>query len=750
MQKARKNNGFTLAEVLIVVGILVILMAVAFISVISYLRSMTKLEYDNYAKEIFIAAQNHLSVAESQGYLGRDGFGSNADESESGVYYFVVNVTGEGTGGTSVADSSTVLDLMLPRASLDETIRLGGKYIVRYHKDAGQVLDVFYWSDSGRYSHNYASSDYSLFLAKRGEENKDLLKTYETDNSVIGWYGSAAALTVPIVTLNAPLLDVVNGDQLYVTVRDTNTIPADQYTLKLVITGLSSGAVTEIPLINSVHARVSSSLGTGVYTVVLDDVTASELRFKELDSSFIPGEDIRIQAVAEGKGVVAVPKYAVGSGSQEGRVTNSLFGWGSEALEADGKAMISSIRHLENLDPLVSKVNVNGVSGATPVKFSRAEQTTDLAWGGFFSDAKSIYYNDDTPTSAGYFKPVTPGYALDYDGQGFSISDLRISATGSAGLFGELVNKSSVSDLELLDLSVSSKNANAGALAGTVTGTTVTNVLARSTAGSRTAAVSGGSSTGGLIGTVIDSTVEKCAASLVVSSIASGGSTGGLIGAVADAGTGTTQVRGCYSAGRTVRGRYDTYDTEEEDPRAINVAGIGSVGGLIGSFVGAAGSIENCYSTCSVSGLVAGGLVGTANCTIQNSYTTGLVSGVTKGGAFAGQLTGSPTVSSCHYYEIINELPQTNGKYKYLGPVEGDWYPGISSMDFTPAKYLDVFGAHALWTEAEAYDSSLVLYYSGKYPLPGVSRLGVSLGADDFAAVHYGDWPAPEIWVVNR
>ena len=70
MGKARRKNGFTLAEMLIVVGILGILMAFAFIGITGYLRSMTKLEYDGYAREIFVAAQNHLAVAENQGYYG--------------------------------------------------------------------------------------------------------------------------------------------------------------------------------------------------------------------------------------------------------------------------------------------------------------------------------------------------------------------------------------------------------------------------------------------------------------------------------------------------------------------------------------------------------------------------------------------------------------------------------------------------------------------------------------------------------
>ena len=69
MSKIRKNRGFTLAEVLIVAALLVVLSGVAFVAVWSNLRSLAQLERDAIAKEIYVAAQNHLTTAKSQGYL---------------------------------------------------------------------------------------------------------------------------------------------------------------------------------------------------------------------------------------------------------------------------------------------------------------------------------------------------------------------------------------------------------------------------------------------------------------------------------------------------------------------------------------------------------------------------------------------------------------------------------------------------------------------------------------------------------
>ena len=70
MKKLFNRKGFTLAEVLIVVAIIVILASVGAVALFSHMRNMQKLEMDGQAKDLFVAAQNHLSLASSQGFLG--------------------------------------------------------------------------------------------------------------------------------------------------------------------------------------------------------------------------------------------------------------------------------------------------------------------------------------------------------------------------------------------------------------------------------------------------------------------------------------------------------------------------------------------------------------------------------------------------------------------------------------------------------------------------------------------------------
>ena len=54
------------------------------------------------------------------------------------------------------------------------------------------------------------------------------------------------------------------------------------------------------------------------------------------------------------------------------------------------------------------------------------------------------------------------------------------------------------------------------------------------------------------------------------------------------------------------------------------------------------------------------------------------------------------------------------------------------------------------WTNAAAYDPRLIEYYGGHYNLKTVGQLsGATLEATDQVATHTGDWPAPEIFILN-
>ncbi len=714
MHSRRSHKGFTLAEMLIVIGIIAVLAAVAFIGIMSYLRGMTKLEYDGYAREIFVAAQNHLSMAQSQGYLGRTDFGVEEKDEHgngTGVYYFVV-----AENHAETLSSNSVLNLMLPMAAVDENLRLGGSYIVRYHKDSGQVLDVFYWSQTAdRFRHSY-SGEYADFLSKR--EDKNALKTYESDRSVIGYYGGVEAESLTHGSaLTAPLLLVKNAETLTAVVTDPNSSDPNAR-LKLVITGVTSRNSRELPLSpTTALANVSYDAHEKRYTVTLDDITVNGQKFHSLFGTgadpLIPGENLVLQAVAYNNTELTNIAYSAE------RATNSLFADGTD-LET---AKIGYFRHLENLDNHISDLSYSVVA---LVHITKAEQITDMTWSGFTgaADAGCAYL------------PVSPAYGLEYDGQGHSIRALAVTetSTGNAGVFGSLTG-AKLSNLKLTDCSVTSEDGNAGALAGSVTGTVVENVLAVNSGSGASPTVTGTGSVGGLIGSVSGGSVSGCAAALAVSG---GSSTGGLIG-TAESGA---SISACYAGGHTTNGKYGK--------TVYNVTGSGAAGGLIGTLRGSA--VEYSYATCSARGGTAGGLIGTGtdSASITSCYATGLVKGTTQG-AFAGLLAG--TATDCHYFRIINERDAEGGEdgskgYEYLKAVNDADRSGIAALDGNRSGYNAEAGSGS--ASAVPYDSLLNLYYQGKFNLKSVVQLGGTVASGGFVATHYGDWPAPETWVVNR
>lgn len=813
MRKIRSRSGFTMAELLIVIAIIGVLSSVAFISYNKTQRDMAQLERDSIAKEIFIAAQNHLTLAKSQDYnrtaLSTDAmYGTkgeaDADTGNPDIYYFAV------VDGSGANDTSTVLGQMLPFGAVEENVR-AGNYIIRYQPKAALVLDVFYWDKGGRYSCSSLSGDdyITLMNTYRGESQH---KTYPS--GVLGWFGGQEAVASGAF-LEAPGLEVINAERLIVKVTDKNIISnaGMEPMLKLLISNKAGTVKCALLLTHkdvSGQAEPMSSTGGRLYeinttdpnavtyTIVLDDITQSGMKFAdfEKDSSsfgpidvswaggveFVPGEDIVLQAVAYSNDKLTNIAY---SGEW---LTNSLYEEIREEKKVGGTtekvARIANIRHLENLSDAISSVDNDDENAL----FDRAVQTVDLDWNDFktkIGGDVAVYDSADKASKTGCFQPVSPTYALKYDGQtsegeepsviitNHVIKNIEVDNSGgdatisAGGVFGTLVSGSSIQNLELIDTKVTMTGGPAGALAGSLKGSTVTNVVAHNTAAFETdlcdddptmTTVASAGDVGGLVGVISDDTsLKKCAAALIVMS--TGGNAGGLVGSAS--GTGC-EITACYSGGHTVK------QDEDSDSSPVvysttnyNVTGAKAVGGLIG--LAGSTTIQNSYSTCSAkttgdTDAKAGGLAGAASGQITNCYCTGLVGATedsAKTGTFAGSFDG--TATGCLYFEIINESPSDAEGFTYLAAVGDGSGGGITALDASAKTYENFCGADSTWQDALPYKADALTEFYGesstegytRYNLKTAKQLDPSVKETDFVAVHYGDWPVPEIFITN-
>ena len=138
--RKRGKWGFTLAELLVVVAIITILAGVSFVAVLRYQSRLRRLEMDQTAKEIFLAAQNRLSLESSQGIMARlleqgESEGKlGIKASDSDAVYVVLYDGGENDS------TGEIRKRLLPFGSIDETVRTDGNYLVFYEPGTGSMV----------------------------------------------------------------------------------------------------------------------------------------------------------------------------------------------------------------------------------------------------------------------------------------------------------------------------------------------------------------------------------------------------------------------------------------------------------------------------------------------------------------------------------------------------------------------------------------------------------------------------------
>ena len=639
IKKRLDRKGFTLAEVLVTVAIIIILAGVTFVSVVQYQKNLRLMEMDGTAKEIFIAAQNHLSIAQASGDLDRlaekaksatgttdSTIGTKLDSTSvsayagnaGGEYYYVIHDGSSGIESYTPAGSEAILQMMLPFGALDETVATGGNYAIVYELKSASVVAVLY-SGAGNASFGNAAvinfSDDDVSKINEIYNDKSKRKNYQKDDvtAIVGCYtGTAGSAAIPTETLEAPKLEVKNENKLHVIVREANN--TDNITL--VITGEQSGTTARRLLDRNTGDGYTKTSGT--FDVTLDDITGIDgaYRFCQLitggrfkpdvdGSNFIPGENIIISAIASSSTALATPKESAKY------TVSSLFDDVNETKDSAGNTAvyIKNLRHLENLGANVSGFTAafrkDAMSGNAKVVNITAVQKNDITMlpsdGLNGADASGNITIFGSGTFFGRYIAANVNYPLSYDGGSHEIYGLSIApySGGSgtepnAGIFGSVTNELSVKNLILRNDKIpqNASATNAGMLVGkTSANLTVDGVLTYyheteyNEANDSAVEVQASQVAGGLIGLVAGGKldVRNSAAAVYVKG---GDAAGGLIGSVSGAEADSTIVQS-YAGGHTRDGVYSTTDATTKQPvlegaGRYNVQASGYAGGFIG------------------------------------------------------------------------------------------------------------------------------------------------------------------------
>ena len=627
--RKRENKGYTLAEVLLTVAILLVLMAIAVPAIFTIRKNLRQKALDNKAEIIYTAVQNNLTKLRSNGNSAKfaadkatlvEPAPMDAD-GEKTLYYVTAAQKDAASNAASVVVTTDTIDADL----------YGHYWVVEYDPASASVYAVFYSETRGDY-------DPSAYNPLRYKKNR--LK----DGARVGYYGgdsidgsNTSALVPKITVKNEEKLQVVinskrpDDNPLSFDVKLTDT---EGHTLTLKY-GTDSSGKSLVHKKDDTHQADASHLDTGNesgtirgnnYTLTLTLDALKDLdgnagsRFDQLYGKATTNDWLKTQTnhqlIPGTKLTIEVTVHSDSSmidGLSATATTNSLFGNDSTSEQAE----IFYGRHLQNLD---EKSGVTAtITKAVQKSDIHFEKIDDLEDGQIDTTSWYSCYGDLA------FCPINNSQLVSYatqteDAQAQSallISHLTTEVSEKAGLFAQTPNNMLITGLRLESANIKSQKAAtgdsyAGALVGYASGT-ITLENCQYYLGA-------------------DDLEGKTEADLWMSGASI---QGGLIGAAA----GKAKITNCLAA--TVMG-----DTDTE-----------LAGGLIGQSQKGV-TIEHSYSDSYLNGQVTGGLIGQNSAgplEIRYSYTAGYQRAEKiAAGLLAERKDGTATVD--HSYSAVSWL----------------------------------------------------------------------------------------------
>lgn len=759
----RNKKGFTLAEMLMTVAILLIVLALAMPAIFTLVKNLKQQEMDAKAETIYTAVQNRLMELYAKGNTDAynpDIAGNGAsridgvpgdyenDEVTQSIYYVMKG----STVSSAILDDSVISDDLkngtwvieyIPKTAVEKN-----STDQREELTAASVYGVYYSDDDtvsayqsdGRVSKKYLE-DY------RGKENRR-----DDGNCKIGYYGGSnvnsgsntSSLTVSDIKINSN--DEINT--AVVTVRRPIGLSADKLTFSFTLKdAFGNSYVMQYKSGNwtQVVNGVSSSIGNAknflkvenkglnvVFTITLDNLSKQETRFDSLfgsksnhSSKLVAGSDLQLTAKVEcsDKKIKSDEKSTIG---------NSIFGYEENTLlTTSDTAKILCARHLQNLD------ESSGVNKETKKIIKTAKIMKDISFAedsAFYDAYKDSYYNNRFTVQkilqTGAVKNITvPNFKSIINNQLTSLiveknEDTNAYyhvynlATNQSGLFSTVNIDLNVTGLQMIGERVYG-NGNSGGIIGTIAGGTVTLT---------DCAVYLDSENNDIPSTILRENYLDAVRWM------QGSTVGGLVGR-----------------------NEGTLNIEKSFASSVLGSDGSTTGGLIGENIGAV-TINIAYADSYLYGKNVGGLVGkntiATNLMITNAYSAGFIGLDRNDDAIgAGLVNGQATVTSAYTIIAPFNRAETAGIIDTnKNDLQGLYYATLQLASGSNIYYLrgnvntgDVTGIGDQFSKKTITPSSLFTLNPNKKLKP-YNLMGQSLTTYEYARLkdlpHYGDWSA--------
>lgn len=475
MKKINNKKGFTLQELLITIGIIIITLAIAIPAIASLRKNLMIAELDDTARQIYLVTQNKLTTMKATGslanfqddleagYLGRrlsetDMCPQDYDLGDDDwKKLYVLN------NNDSILQDYIIGDDSILVSSLDQN----GHFIIELNPESGDVYGVFY----AKKSFVYDEVNFNGLPSRDRSDRKPVM---------IGYYGGSIGLSAESdypENLN-PTIDIINKEDLYAKVTCSGVrklLKTQRYiiaTVTLTDESYVAGNETEHKWSTDLRGGTDFWLRNDTLTFysLFDSIRGDREAFEKITNGKLnPGDNLKLTISFtysyDGKTLI---------GSGEVPNINSLFG----SRDESGNITVHAVRHLNNLRSTIYDAKKGGITITQTAPIDFEVKSTDVGSKNWDDDAIIKGKPLANPYADTGIKPISNSTLFNgttYNGNNNSINHFKISNTSSStntGLF-ETLNNCTVQNTRLVNIDVDGIS-NVGALAGEMKGGSVT------------------------------------------------------------------------------------------------------------------------------------------------------------------------------------------------------------------------------------------------------------------------------------